>query len=90
MATHEDERERFLDAVRTLAVLRVIVWHAFGAAAITYVVSAVPAMFFVTGSLLARSIDRHTGTRTIVDRLRRMLIPLWAFTAVAFAVMAIA
>ena len=78
----------FLDAVRTAAVLRVIVWHAFGAAAITYVLSAVPAMFFVTGSLLARSIDRHGAARTTVDRLRRMLVPLWAFAAVAFAVMA--
>lgn len=82
------ERETFLDAVRTAAVLRVIVWHAFGAAAITYVLSAVPAMFFVTGSLLARSIDRHGGARTVLDRLRRMLVPLWAFAAIAFAVMA--
>jgi CubicO group peptidase (beta-lactamase class C family)/peptidoglycan/LPS O-acetylase OafA/YrhL len=90
MGAQGTERERFLDAVRTLAVLRVIVWHAFGAAVITYVVSAVPAMFFVTGSLLARSIDRHGGARTILDRLRRMLIPLWAFTAVAFTVMAVA
>ena len=49
-----ETRERFLDAVRALAVVRVMVWHAFGFAAITYFVSAVPAMFFVTGSLLAR------------------------------------
>lgn len=89
-AIGERERERFLDAVRTLAVLRVIVWHAFGVAAITYVLSAVPAMFFVTGSLLARSIDRHGAARTITDRLRRMLVPLWVFTAVAFAVMSAA
>ena len=90
MADGAHERERFLDAIRTLAVLRVIVWHAFGAAVITYFVSAVPAMFFVTGSLLARSIDRHGGPRTIFDRLRRMLVPLWLFTAVAFCVMAVA
>ena len=41
----------------------------FGAAAITYVFSAVPAMFFVTGSLLARSLDRHGAARTVTDRL---------------------
>ncbi len=90
MAGAAHEREGFLDAIRTLAVLRVIIWHAFGAAVITYFVSAVPAMFFVTGSLLARSIDRHGGPRTILDRLRRMLVPLWLFTAVAFCVMAVA
>lgn len=89
-AVRSAERERFLDVVRTAAILRVIVWHAFGAAAITYVLSAVPAMFFVTGSLLARSIDAHGASRTVVDRLRRMLPPLWLFAAVAFTVMAVA
>lgn len=89
-AVRSAERERFLDVVRTAAILRVIVWHAFGAAAITYVLSAVPAMFFVTGSLLARSIDAHGASRTLLDRLRRMLPPLWLFAAVAFTVMAVA
>ena len=39
-------------AVRAIAIVRVVAWHAFGAAAITYFVAAMPAMFFVTGSLL--------------------------------------
>jgi CubicO group peptidase (beta-lactamase class C family)/surface polysaccharide O-acyltransferase-like enzyme len=85
-----EERERFLDAVRALAVVRVMVWHAFGFAAITYVVSAVPAMFFVTGSLLARSLDRHGYRATLRDRARRLLLPLWLFSLVAFATMALA
>ena len=80
-----ETRERFLDAVRALAVVRVMVWHAFGFAAITYFVSAVPAMFFVTGSLLARSLDRHGYVATLRDRTRRLLIPLWLFATVAFA-----
>jgi len=85
-----ETRERFLDAVRALAVVRVMVWHAFGYAAITYFVSAVPAMFFVTGSLLARSLDRHGYVATLRDRTRRLLIPLWLFAAVAFGAMAVA
>ena len=85
-----ETRERFLDAVRALAVVRVMVWHAFGFAAITYFVSAVPAMFFVTGSLLARSLDRHGYRATLRDRIRRLLVPLWVFAAVAFAAMAVA
>jgi peptidoglycan/LPS O-acetylase OafA/YrhL len=48
-------REQFLDAIRAIAILRVVLWHTFGAAVITYFFSAVPAMFFVTGSLLAKS-----------------------------------
>ncbi len=82
-------REVFLDAIRTLAIVRVVLWHALGAAVLTYVVAAVPAMFFVTGSLLAKSL-RKGARSVIVDRARRILVPLWAFTVTAFAVMVVA
>ncbi|HEV8298059.1 MAG TPA: serine hydrolase [Acidimicrobiales bacterium] len=83
-------REPFLDVVRTAALLRVIIWHAFGAAAITYVVAAVPAMFFVTGSLLAKSLGRRNWRAVVFERGRRLLMPLWAFAAVAFTAMVVA
>ncbi|MGH9180136.1 MAG: acyltransferase family protein, partial [Acidimicrobiales bacterium] len=83
-------RDVWLDAVRSIALLRVIVWHAFGAAAITYVVSAVPAMFFVTGSLLAKSLSHRSAASVLVDRARRLLVPLAAFSVVAIAAMATA
>lgn len=83
-------RDGFLDMVRAIAVVRVVLWHAFGVAAITYVVAAVPAMFFVTGSLLAKSFDRRPPWRVVTDRVRRMLVPLWAFAAVAWGAMAVA
>ena len=83
-------REGFLDILRAIALIRVVFWHAFGAAVITYVVSAVPAMFFVTGSLLASSLDRHGARATLVDRFRRLFVPLWAFGASAWVVMALA
>ncbi|MGE0878147.1 MAG: serine hydrolase [Acidimicrobiia bacterium] len=81
-------RDPFLDVVRTIALLRVVVWHAIGAAAITYIVAAVPAMFFVTGSLLAKSLSGRTARAVVADRLRRVLIPLWAFGAVVWLVLA--
>ena len=81
------DRDGFLDTVRAISILRVVLWHTFGFAAITYVVSAVPAMFFVTGSLLARSIDRKGIDATYRDRLRRLLVPFWAFGAVAVGIM---
>jgi isopenicillin N synthase-like dioxygenase len=41
-AGHQAGRDRFLDAVRTVALLRVTLWHAFGEPFLTYVVAAVP------------------------------------------------
>ena len=79
--------DRFLDVLRAVAVVRVVSWHAFGAPFITYLVAAVPAMFFVTGSLLQRSFSVHGIRATVGDRLRRILVPLWVFTGVAFTVM---
>lgn len=79
----------FWTAVRSLALLRVVLRHASGATALTYFVAAVPAMFFVTGSLLAKSL-RKGARAVIVDRARRILIPLWFFTLAAYATMLIA
>ena len=83
-------RETFLDVVRAVAVIRVVAWHTFGAAAITYFVAAMPAMFFVTGSLLAKSLRRRPPRTVLVDRFRRLLVPLWAFALVAWLAMAVA
>ncbi|MFZ4514819.1 MAG: serine hydrolase [Acidimicrobiia bacterium] len=83
-------REQFLDAIRAIAIIRVVLWHTFGAAVITYFFSAVPAMFFVTGSLLAKSLANQAARRVLLDRAKRLLIPLWAFTAGAYGVMIVA
>ena len=83
------EREVFLDAVRVIALVRVVLWHALGAAVLTYFVAAVPTMFFVTGSLLAKSL-RRGAVKVIVDRARRILVPLWVFAFGAYLVMATA
>jgi CubicO group peptidase (beta-lactamase class C family)/peptidoglycan/LPS O-acetylase OafA/YrhL len=83
-------RDGFLDTIRSISIVRVVLWHAFGAAVITYVVAAVPAMFFVTGSLLAQSLDRKGARATLHDRLRRLLVPFWVFGAAAVAIMAVA
>ena len=89
-APGRNERELFLDAIRAIAIIRVVAWHAFGVAAITYFVAAMPAMFFVTGSLLAKSMNRRSPRTVLADRFRRLLVPLWAFAAVAWLAMAVA
>ena len=89
-ATSKSSRETFLDVVRAIAILRVVLWHALGAAVLTYFVAAVPAMFFVTGSLLAKSLDHRLGRQVLRDRLRRLLMPLWVFGTAALIVQCIA
>ena len=82
-------RDRGLDLLRALALLRVVVWHATGAAVVT-VLAALPLMFFVSGGLFGASARRRGEWRTVVDRLRRLGPPLWLFAAAAWVAMAVA
>ena len=70
---------QFLDLVRTVAIIRVLAWHAYGYAWISYFVASMPAMFFVAGSLMAHSLERAPVRRVLHSRFRRLLIPTWAF-----------
>ncbi len=82
-------RDRGLDLLRAAALIRVMVWHATGAAVVT-VLAAMPVMFFVSGSLFAASASRRGGWTTVRDRVRRIGPSLWVFAVVAWAVMAVA
>lgn len=84
------ERERALDALRAIALVRVMLWHTYGNAAITYVIAAVPTMFFVTGSLFAKSAQRKPVAEVVRNRIRRIFVPLWAFSAVCLLAMSVA
>ncbi|MEO8218730.1 MAG: serine hydrolase [Acidobacteriota bacterium] len=77
----------FLDFVRMVAIIRVLAWHTYGFAWLSYLVASMPAMFFVAGSLMARSLGHAPPQKVLVARFRRLLIPLWAFGAVAIAIM---
>lgn len=82
-------RDRGLDLLRAAALVRVVIWHATGAAVVT-LVAAMPLMFFVSGSLFAASTARRSPTQVLVDRARRIGPPLWVFAAVAWVVMTLA
>lgn len=75
--------------VRAAATVRVVIWHATGAAWVT-LVAAMPLMFFVSGHLYAKSLQRRNAGGTMLDRLRRLAFPVWAFAAVSWVVMAVA
>jgi CubicO group peptidase (beta-lactamase class C family)/peptidoglycan/LPS O-acetylase OafA/YrhL len=79
-------RDRFLDVVRVLALVRVILWHTWSAAWLTWF-PAMPAMFFGAGALLDDSLERRGWWATVRQRARRLLIPFWTYAVVAIAVM---
>jgi peptidoglycan/LPS O-acetylase OafA/YrhL len=79
-------RDRYLDFLRFLAIVRIIVYHAFGFVWLTYVFPAMGVMFALGGSLMANSLAKPNG-RPVRKRIRRLLPALWAFGAVVVPVM---
>jgi hypothetical protein len=78
-------RDRYFDALRAVAIFRVIVFHMFGFVWMTYF-PAMGIMFALGGSLMASSIER-SATRAVTSRVRRLLPALWALGAVLIPLM---
>ncbi|WP_406072180.1 acyltransferase [Micromonospora sp. NBC_01638] len=74
-------RNRYLDLLRFLAIVRVIVYHVTGWATLTLVFPAMSVMFALAGSLMAASLTR-CGPAAIGRRLRRLLPSLWVLAVV--------
>lgn len=79
-------RDRVLDLIRALAVVRVVMWHTWSWAWLSWI-PAMPAMFFTTGALLQGSLERRGWLATLRIRLRRLLIPYWVYAAACVVVM---
>ncbi|MFD4523056.1 acyltransferase [Streptomyces sp. NPDC058470] len=79
-------RDRYLDMLRTIALVRVIAYHLFGWAWLTVLFPSMGVMFALAGSLMARSLSRPAGG-VIRGRIRRLLPPLWVFSAVVLVLM---
>jgi CubicO group peptidase (beta-lactamase class C family)/peptidoglycan/LPS O-acetylase OafA/YrhL len=78
------QRDTALDGLRALAILRVITWHASGWPWTTWIISSVPAMFVVTGALLARSLQKASASQTLWKRFKRLLLPLWFYSLTVY------
>lgn len=72
-------RDASLDGLRAVAIIRVITWHATGWPLTTWVVSSVPAMFAISGALLARSFRKSGIRSSLQKRFTRLFPPLWIY-----------
>ncbi|MFD5564276.1 acyltransferase family protein [Kitasatospora griseola] len=74
-------RDRYLDLLRALALVRVVLFHNFGWFWLPIVFPSMGVMFALAGSLMTRSLSRP-ALGVIRGRLRRLLPPMWLFGAV--------
>ena len=75
-------RERWLDLLRVAALAKVIAAE-LGAPAVLSLFPAWGVLFGIGGSMMARSAVHEPEVDAIGHRLRRLLVPLWAFGIVA-------
>jgi peptidoglycan/LPS O-acetylase OafA/YrhL len=80
-------RNGYIDTLRAAAIVRVVVYHAFGWAWLTVALPAMGVMFALAGSLIASSLAAHGARRAITSRMRRLLPALWVYAAVAIPLM---
>jgi peptidoglycan/LPS O-acetylase OafA/YrhL len=80
-------RNRYLDLLRAVAIVRVVVYHLFGWPWLSIVLPAMGIMFALAGSLTAASMDKRSADIVVVSRLRRLLPPLWLLGLIAVPVM---
>jgi CubicO group peptidase (beta-lactamase class C family)/fucose 4-O-acetylase-like acetyltransferase len=83
----DSPRQVLWDAVRAIAVVRVVAWHTWRWWPLSWF-AAMPAMFFVSGVFLDRSLERRGGD-AVRRRLRRLLIPYWVYAFAAVMTMVV-
>lgn len=82
-------RDRYIDCLRAVALVRVVVYHTFSWVWLPLVFPSMPIMFALAGSLVASSLDRSRVNPWPVlgRRIRRLLPPVWALGLVAVPLM---
>jgi peptidoglycan/LPS O-acetylase OafA/YrhL len=79
-------RDRYFDTLRAIAIVRVVVFHAFPVAALELVFPSMGVMFALGGSLMVKSIDR-SAAKAVQSRIRRLLPALWVMGLMLVPVM---
>ncbi|MEK9521773.1 acyltransferase [Streptomyces venezuelae] len=75
-------RDLYLDLLRALALVRVVIYHNFGWFWLPVVFPSMGVMFALAGSLMTRSLGSRPAPGVIRGRLRRLLPPMWLFGAI--------
>ena len=84
-----ERRDRYIDALRALALLRIVTYHQFGWHWLPLAYPSIGILFALAGALVARSLTRARGNywTVLARRTRRLLPPLWVFGLVLIPVM---
>jgi len=69
-------RDRYFDALRAVALVRVVAYHTFGWAWAGLVFPSMGVMFALAGTLMAKSLERP-ALKVVWSRMRRLLPPFW-------------
>lgn len=80
-------RERWLDSLRAVALVRVVLYHSTGWGWLSLAFPSMGVMFALGGSLMVSSLRRTPAVDVVGHRIRRLLPPLWLFGLVAVALM---
>ena len=81
-------RNRYIDVLRALALMRVLTFHLYGWDWLPLLFPSMGVLFAFAGSLIASSLDRYGSVgRVLFKRLRRLLPPLWAMGLVLVPIM---
>jgi peptidoglycan-N-acetylglucosamine deacetylase len=89
------QRDRFLDLLRLISVLRVIALHTATKPPVIYlpwiqwIFPGMPEVFFVSGAVTAAALRKRNAASVVGKRLRRLLPPYYVYALIAFAVMVI-
>ena len=84
-----ERRDRYIDALRALALVRIVTYHQFGWHWLPLAYPSIGILFALAGALVARSLTRARGNywTVLARRTRRLLPPLWMFGLVLIPVM---
>ncbi len=88
-------RDRFLDLLRLISVLRVVALHTATKPPVIYlpwiqwIFPGMPEVFFVSGAVTAAALARRPGLSVVRKRLRRLFPPYVVYAVVALAVMVV-
>src|SRR5918997_1737597 len=79
-------RDRYFDTLRALAMIRVVVFHAFPVGALELIFPSMGVMFALGGSLMVKSIDK-SASGAVRNRIRRLLPALWVMGLILVPIM---